>query len=301
MPELPEVETTTKGLQKTVVGKKIKSVWSSYPKKDSPRKQEIKDLSFFNFFKKTITGEKIIKIERRGKNILIHLSGDFVILAHMKMTGHFLYGEYKKVKDTWTPKDASLPIANPFSRHIRFLLEFSDDTHLALSDMRKFAKITLIKKSELEDSVHTKTLGPEVLDTSFTKKVFKERLSKKSNFPIKTALLDQSVFVGIGNIYGDELLWLSSVKPDRLVSSLKENELDLIFKNIKPLLKKGISFKGDSTSDYRQIDGTKGGFQAKHNAYRRTGLPCKKLGCSGIIKREVVRGRSSHYCSRHQI
>ncbi len=300
MPELPEVETTTRGLRKTVVGKTIKSVWSNYPQKESSRKNEIKDLSFFNIFKKEVTGKKIEKIERRGKNILIHLSGDLIILAHMKMTGHFLYGKYKELEETWVPVDSSLPIANPFSRHIRFIMEFKDGTHLALSDMRKFAKITFIKKEDLEESLHIKPLGPEVLDKKFTENIFKESLKKKPNFPIKTALLDQTVFTGVGNIYGDELLWLSSVRPDRIVSSITEKEFRLMYKNLRPLLERGISFKGDSTSDYRQIDGTKGNFQSEHNAYRRTGLSCKKTGCSGVIIREVIRGRSSHYCSKHQ-
>ncbi len=300
MPELPEVETTTRGLRRKVIGKEISLVWSNYPKKNHVRKNEIKDLKFFNSFKKNVLGKKITGVERRGKNILIKLDDYSVILAHMKMTGHFLFGEYVKTKDTWKPKDPTLPIANPFSRHIRFLIGFKDGTHLAFSDMRKFAKITYIEKSDLKNSIHLRKLGPEALSPKFTEKVFTEKLSKKPNMPIKTALMEQELFVGIGNIYSDEILWLANVHPERLVSSLSKKELGLIYKNIKPLLKKGISFQGDSTSDYRKIDGTKGGFQAEHNTYRKTGEKCKKKGCSGVIMRKVVRGRSAHYCSKHQ-
>jgi formamidopyrimidine-DNA glycosylase len=300
MPELPEVETTTKGIRKTVVGKIINLVWSNYQRKDFKKTDEIKNLSFFNRFKKQVLGKKITGAERRGKNILIQLEDDSVILVHMKMTGHFLFGEYKKTKDSWTPKDPSLPIANPFSRHIRFILGFSDGTHLALSDMRKFAKITHIKKEDINKSSHLKKLGPDVLSKSFTQKTFEERLKKKPSLPIKTALMEQDLFTGIGNIYSDELLWLSGVKPSRAVSTIKKPEMSTMFKHLKPLLKKGISFQGDSTSDYRKIDGTQGGFQAQHNAYRRTGEPCRKKGCSGVILRKVIRGRSAHYCSKHQ-
>ncbi|MFT5359956.1 MAG: formamidopyrimidine-DNA glycosylase [Candidatus Paceibacteria bacterium] len=300
MPELPEVETTVRGLQKKIVGKTIQSVWSNYQKKDHVRKEEIKNLSFFNGFKKKIVGSKIEAVKRRGKNILIHLDNEFVILTHMKMTGHFLFGKYKKTKEAWEPLDLKSDLGNSFSRHVRFVLEFTDSTHLALSDARKFAKITIVSKSDLATTPHLNTLGTEILSPSFTNKIMKEKLQTKSAWPIKTALMEQSLFVGIGNIYADELLWLASVHPERLVSSLEDKEFNLMYKNVKPLLQKGIALKGNSTSDYRTVDGTPGKFQEHQKAYQNTGLPCSKRECSGIIQRVVVRGRSSHYCSKHQ-
>lgn len=301
MPELPEVETTVRGLQKKVVGKTIVDVWSSYPKKDYVRKDEIKNATFFAKFKKQTKGAKIVKVLRRGKNILIYLDNNLVILVHMKLTGHFLYGKYKKVKTEWKPIDPSSPLANPFSRHVRFIIEFTDGTHLALSDMRTFAKITLVQKSELESSRHLAGLGPEVLDKSFTREVFKEQLQKKPTLPVKTALMEQSLFVGVGNIYSDELLWLAGINPHRTVASLSTRETSDMFHHLKPLLEKGISFQGDSTSDYRTIDGVAGEFQLHKHAYQNTGKPCNKRGCKGVILRSVIRGRSAHYCDTHQI
>jgi formamidopyrimidine-DNA glycosylase len=300
MPELPEVETTTRGLQKTIIGKTIKSVWSSYPKKDYSKKDEIKDLSFFNSFKKQVVGTSIKKVSRRGKNILIHLDNKKVILVHMKLTGHFLFGEYKKTKEGWEPKEKDSPLSNPFSRHIRFLISFTDNTQLALSDMRTFAKITLLDENEVFESRHLSKLGPEITSKEFTKKALQTQLLKKPTLPIKTALMEQDLFVGVGNIYSDELLWLTNIHPERKVRDLTEKDFKKLHKHIKPLLQKGIDFQGDSTSDYRTIDGTAGEFQLHRNAYRKTGETCTKRGCGGVILRKVVRGRSAHYCNKHQ-
>ena len=123
-------------------------------------------------------------------------------------------------------------------------------------------------------------------------------LSKKKK--IKTALMDQKIITGIGNIYSDEILWYANTHPEKKVGKIKERELRLIFKGIKEILKKGITFGGDSMSDYRNIDGLPGKFQIYHNAYRKTGEKCKKRNCKGVIKRKVVNGRSAHFCSVHQ-
>ena len=112
--------------------------------------------------------------------------------------------------------------------------------------------------------------------------------------------MDQSVVAGVGNIYSDEALWLSGIHPTSIVSKIPEKKLKELLKAVIAVLKKGIDFGGDSTSDYRQIDGTRGKFSGQHNAYRLTGKPCKKRGCSGVITRIIVGGRSAHFCSVHQ-
>jgi formamidopyrimidine-DNA glycosylase len=172
--------------------------------------------------------------------------------------------------------------------------------HLTFSDARKFGKITLIDK-KIEHNRHLNNLGPEPLDKNFIFEKFKERIFKKTNGKIKTVLMDQSIIVGIGNIYSDEILWRANVNPKRKVSTLAEKELQLIFKAIKELLNKGIDFGGDSMSDYRNIYGLPGKFQLHHMAYRRTGEKCKKKGCNGVIMREIINNRSGHFCSKHQI
>ena len=112
--------------------------------------------------------------------------------------------------------------------------------------------------------------------------------------------MDQSIISGIGNIYSDEILWRAGVHPLSNPIAIPEKNLKLMFKATKEILNKGIDFGGDSMSDYRNIEGLPGKFQSKHEAYRRTGKPCRKKGCKGIILRKVIGGRSAHFCSVHQ-
>ena len=282
MPELPEVETTVRGLKKETLGLKILDVWTDLNTKDKRKVDTISNPRYFLYFKKEITGKKIISVERRAKNILINLSGSKTILVHMKMTGFLFYGKNPKIKFA----------------HVVFTL--SNKKSLVFSDMRKFGKITLFD-TKTSFNRHLNNLGPEPLDKKFDLKKFKERILKKPNGKIKTVLIDQSVVAGIGNIYSDEILWRANVNPKRKIESLKEKELKLIFQAIKELLKKGIDFGGDSISDYRNIYGLPGKFQLYHMAYRRTGEKCKKKGCSGVIIREIINNRSAHFCSKHQI
>jgi formamidopyrimidine-DNA glycosylase len=283
MPELPEVETTKRGLQKTVVGLAIKDAWTDLATKDKRKKGTVADIKYFKIFKKEVLNKKIISIERRAKNILINLNNQKTILVHMKMTGYLFYGKDPKIKYA----------------HVIFTL--SNKHYLVFSDLRKFGKITLLDTKTAHDTKHLNNIGPEPLQKKFTLEKLRERLNKKPNGKIKTILTDQSVIVGIGNIYSDEILWRAGVHPERKVAKLNNQELKLIFKAIKETLAKGIAFGGDSMSDYRNIYGLPGHFHLHHEAYRRTGEKCRRPGFKGIIKRKMVNGRSAHYCSAHQI
>lgn len=314
MPELPEVQTTVNGLNKKVIDHKIIDVWSIYNSSYYKGKNNIKNLIFFREFKKRAIGSVIKKTERRGKNILIHLNNQETILIHMKMTGHLMFGEYlfsknsKHKLDPWKPKDPENKALNdPFNKNIRFVLSLEKSktsktqvSHLVLSDTRKFAKITIIKTSELNQSEDLTNIGPEPLDPNFTFAKFKEQIFKKPAGKIKTVLLDQTIIAGIGNIYSDESLWLAGIHPERLVKNIKNDELKKLYKSILLVLKNGIDFGGDSMSDYRNIDGEKGGFQEQHNVYRKNKESCGKRGCAGYIKRIVVGGRGTHFCETHQ-
>lgn len=288
MPELPEVQTTVNGLNRTVKGRKILDVWTDYGSKiynsqfSIFNKNQIKNSKYFKEFKKKIVGARILKARRRGKNVLIDLNNHQTILVHMKMTGYFFYNP---------PKNA------PF---VHFDLTLDNQKHLAFSDMRKFAKITLIPTDKLNESLHVLHLGPEPLGKNFSFSDFKSRILKKPKGKIKTVLMDQKVVVGIGNIYSDEILWRASVHPLSLVRAIPEKNLKEMFKAMKETLKKGIDFGGDSMSDYRNINGEKGRFQDYHRAYQKTGLKCSKPRCKGIIKRIVVGARSAHFCPVHQ-
>jgi formamidopyrimidine-DNA glycosylase len=145
-----------------------------------------------------------------------------------------------------------------------------------------------------------KKLGPEPLDKSFTYKIFKERLYKKQNGKIKTVLMDQEIIAGIGNIYSDEVLWMSSIHPIQKVKDISEIKLKSIYKNVIKVLQESIKLGGDSMSDYRNPNGEKGGYQDVHKVYRKTGEKCQKKD-GGIIRRIKVGGRSAHYCDKHQI
>lgn len=296
MPELPEVHTTATMLHKKICGKLIVGVWSDYNSVHYIGKENIKDIFYFKKFKKEIIKNKIIKVVRRAKNILIYLSSGKIILVHMKMTGHFLFGSYSynKNKKNWTTNELG-PLQDSFNQFIHFVIIFSDATHLVLSDMRKFATITLIQNQiELENKM--KSFGPEPLEKNFQWNIYKERLTKYPKQKIKTILMNQKLIVGIGNIYSDEILWSCKIKPDRLVKDITDKEYILLTKYTKKILSEGINFGGDSMSDYRNPDGLPGNFQLHHNVYRRTGKECRRKKCNGKIKRIILNGRSAHFC-----
>ncbi len=313
MPELPEVETTVRGLQETIAGFRIKDVWTDLKTKDKRKKDTVADPKYFKLFRKEIMGKKILSAERRAKNVLINLSANKTILVHMKMTGHLLYGKYKlnpsptlplsrrgRRVGSWAPVGKDSPLSDPFNRFVHVVFTLSNGKHLAFSDARKFGKITLLDTKTAHDTKHLYGIGPEPLDKNFKLEDFTQRLSACKNKKIKTSLTDQSVIAGIGNIYSDEILWRANVHPERKAGSLKNKELSLIFKAMKKTLAKGINFGGDSMSDYRNIHGLPGKFQLHHEAYRRKGERCRKESCKGIILRKVINGRSAHFCSVHQ-
>ncbi len=307
MPELPEVQTTVNGLKSTITGLKIKGIWTDLAKDKVSRPDyldTIKYLHFFNKFKKSVIDKKVISIERRAKNILINIEGENTILIHMKMTGHLLYGvyDYDKKKNAWfvSQSETNHALRDPYNRFVHFIFEFDNGKHLAFCDSRKFGKITLLKTNEIHTSKHTKDLGPEIFEKSFDLKKFEARLLKKPKGKIKTVLMDQSIISGIGNIYSDEALWLSGIHPNSTIEKLPKKDFSNLFSATKNVLKKGIDFGGDSMSDYRRIDGTPGKFQNKHNAYRLINKECKKPNCKGVIIKEVIGGRSAHFCNKHQ-
>lgn len=297
MPELPEVHTTTTALDKTIIGLKITGAWTDYNSPFHTGKPNIKNPTFFKEFKKVIVGTKVTSVTRRAKNILIHLDNQHTILVHMKMTGHLLYGTYEKEKNVWhTTEDG--PLKDPFNQYIHFVISFSNGKHLALSDMRKFAKITLLETESLERSDDLKKTGPEPLD--LTAKQFRDILLSRPKGKIKQVLMDHEIIAGIGNIYSDEMLWRAGIHPLEPVSNITEKQWKALYPAMKHVLNKGIDFRGDSTSDYRNIDGRPGEFHAHHSAYQRTGETCEKRGCNGIIERIKLAGRSAHFCPKHQ-
>ena|SRR3989344_2514739 len=304
MPELPEVHTTVEGIKKLVVGKTVKDVWSDFHIKTAHgERQTLKNKKYYENFRKIVKGKKIIGAERRGKNILVHLSNKYTFIVHMKMTGHVMVGKYKKVKSlksaSWKTLEEG-PLQDPYNQYIHFVISLSDGKHLVLSDMRKFASVTISKTSELHLHDSIEALGIDPLDKKLNPRLLREIIYKRKNMPIKSALLDQTGLAGIGNIYSDEVLWETGIHPLSPAFKIPIKKFPQILKVMQKILKFSIKHGGDSKSDYRNILGEKGGFQNFHKVYGKKGAKCPKQNCRGIIERLVVKGRSAHFCPRHQ-
>ena len=290
MPELPEVEITVNSLKPKILNQKITGFWCdalNFIKIPSPKE-----------FEKEIKNLEIKDVKRLGKNILIFLSQNKVLLIHQKLTGHLLYGIWQKKKNRWIPLEStSLLAKDPQNRFIHFILFLKNKKMLALSDQRKFAKIILIPKEKLFQLKEIKELGTDALDTNFTFEKFKE-IAKKTKTPIKKLLMDQTKIAGIGNIYSDEILWEAKINPKRPANSLKENELKNLYQAIKKILRKAINAQGSSIIDWRKINGSKGDYGEIRKVYRREGKKCFR--CGSIIKKIKFGNRSSYYCPKCQ-
>ncbi len=268
MPELPEVETTVNELKEKIIGRKILKVWTDAEKLFKPN---------FLEFEKGVIGRTIKEISRRGKNIIIELDSGKYILVHQKLTGSLLYGT---------------EIERPY---IHLILSL-DKGEIALSDLRKFAKVAFIP--DLENYPDYKNLGPEPLSREFSLEKFEE-IIKKSKGKIKKVLMDQEKIAGIGNIYSDEILFEAKVSPLRETQELKTKETKKLYLAIKKILEKAIKAKGTSVSDYRRPSGEEGNFAKFLKVYQREGKLCPRH-CGGRVKRIKFGSRSSHFCPRCQ-
>jgi len=289
MPELPEVETTALDLKRKVLQRTFLDIWTDAPKL-------IKKPKSFNQFKKELIGEKIKDIKRKGKFILIELTHNKVLLIHQKLSGHLLVGVWEKKNKKWIPKYEG-PLNDPMNRFIHIVFWLDKGLMLALSDLRKFARVELWDKNELENSKTLQELGPDPLEKSFTFEKFRE-IIKNQKRKIKQVLMDQKLISGIGNIYSDEILFRAGVNPFRKANTIKEEELKKMYKTMKSLLKKAIKLGGESFSDYRRPNGSKGGFEKERKVYRREGQPC--FVCGTKIERKKIGGRSTYFCPKCQ-
>ena len=290
MPELPEVQTTVNGLQTKVLERTFVDVWSDW-------KKTIKKPDSFADFKKELTGKKIKKIWRRAKNIIIDLSDGYSLLIHMKMTGHLLVGQWILKDGVWKPKEKG-PMEEKINTFLHIIFMLDNGVMIALSDVRKFAKIEFWKTEELLVSPSFLRLGPEPLEKDFTFKKF-EAIFKKKKGKVKQVIMNPEVIAGVGNIYASEALWRACIHPEKRVEKLSTQELKSLLSAIKKVLLVGIKFGGDSFSDYRDVDGRHGQFENKKMVYQREGEGCKR--CREKIKRIVFGARSAFFCPRCQV
>ena len=286
MPELPEVEVTRRTLLKFIENKVIKNIKINNP-----------NLRFKipANFKKNVTGQKIIKVLRRSKYILIYLKNDYVMIAHLGMSGKFLIkNNYSKdfLKTSYYSNEFS-------SKHNHLEFFFSNNLKVIYNDPRRFGFFLLDKISKLDVNKFLSKLGPEPLGKDL-KKDYLILKTKATQRTIKTLLMDQSFISGIGNIYANEILFLAKIMPNKISSKLSLVDIGRLHPSIGKVLKRALKLGGSSIKDFKSSVGEKGRFQNEFKVYDREDLKCLRTGCSGLIARVVSQGRASFFCNECQ-
>jgi formamidopyrimidine-DNA glycosylase len=269
MPELPEVETVRKTLKKLALNKTIENTTVSWPK-------IIKNPLEVEQFIDALKGETIVDVGRRGKFLIIY-TRNFALVSHLRMEGK--YGLYPKHE--------------PLEKHTHVIFHFTDGTELRYRDVRKFGTMHLFKKGDEYIKGPLIGLGPEPFSEEFTPAFLASKL-EKTNRKIKTTLLDQKVFVGLGNIYVDEALFRAEIHPERLSSTLTETEISILYQEIVATLSEAVKKGGSTIRSYVNTQGEIGMFQLELYAYGRKGEDCKR--CGTPLEKTKVGGRGTHYC-----
>ncbi len=271
MPELPEVETVRRTLQTLVIGKKIASVevrWGKIIKLPDDVEQ----------FCTLLQGETIQDVQRRGKFLKI-ITDNFTLVSHLRMEGRYSIHAH----------------GDEINKHTHIIFHFTDSTELRYSDVRKFGTMHLFSKGEEEKELPLSKLGPEPF--VITKEELKTKLS--STRKIKAVLLDQTVVVGLGNIYVDEVLFRAKLHPERLANTVNDAEVYLLFEQIVIVLTEAIEKGGSTIRSYVNSAGESGSFQVELFVYGRAGEECKE--CGTVILKSKVAGRGTHFCGVCQV
>ena len=284
MPELPEVETIKRVLEKTIVGKTIKNI-------------EVRKAKVFQGDRREVIGETIEGIERRGKMLIIKLSGNKGLLVHFKLTGQMV----------WIPRAGGMVTVGhpiPFAgtelpaktTHVIFEI---DGGKLFYNDLRQFGWIKVITNYELRITDYLKNLGPEPFDKEFTVENL-QRIFSRSSKPIKLVLMDQTKIAGVGNIYANEALFEAGILPTKPAKKLRNEEIEKLREAIIKVLEEGIKYGGSSAKDeaYIKPTGEPGSYQQHFRVYQRAGEKCRK--CGTIIKRINLGGRGTFWCPKCQ-
>ena len=271
MPELPEVETVRRGLEKLILGKKITTIDIRYPKMIKTDLDQ---------FQKELPRQVVKSMGRRGKYLLFYLS-DKVLISHLRMEGKYFY----------------YPNQVPERKHAHVLIHFEDGGTLVYEDVRKFGTMELLAPELLDVYFLSKKLGPEPTDQDFDLENFIAAL-KKSKKPIKSHLLDQTLVAGLGNIYVDEVLWRAQVHPARPSQSLTRVEASAIHDQTISVLGQAVEKGGSTIRTYTNAFGEDGTMQDFHQVYDKAGQACSR--CGSIIEKIQLGGRGTHFCPKCQ-
>lgn len=268
MPELPEVETVKETLKLKLLNRIIKDVNILYP--------GIIEYPEVSIFKKNIKNQKVHNLSRRGKWIVIELD-NYYLLSHLRMEGKYFFK---------TNNDEIL-------KHEHVIFKLDNNTELRYMDVRKFGKMWLIEKEKINDIGPLKELGLEPWDKELTPTYLKDKFKNKK-LPIKTLLLDQSIITGIGNIYANEILFMSKINPLDTQDKLTDADLQKIIDNTKLELESAIKKGGTTIRSYTSVDGVHGLFQHKLFVHGKENNKCPN--CKSKIIKIKVGGRGTYYC-----
>ena len=288
MPELPEVEVVKRSLTNKVQNLIIKEVKiNDHRLRYNINKNEIRK----------IVGLRLKKIKRRSKFLLFFFNKNIVMLVHLGMTGKFFFINNKDMKfktsfyyDINDEKD---------KKHDRVIFFFNKNQKLIYNDVRKFGFIKFFNNESINDNLHLNKLGPEPLGQEFNYVYTKRYIAGRSRV-IKDIMMDQKFVSGIGNIYANEILFLSKVKPDRKVKTLKNFELKKIIKFTKRVLNSSIKLGGSSIKDFSSSNGKKGSFQQHFKVYGKKDEPCSNKNCKSKIFKSIISNRATFFCSKCQ-
>lgn len=282
MPELPEVEVVRLFLDAHLINKTISKLEIITPKSFVGQKKKVVD-------------QKIIKITRKGKQLSIYLKNKLILLFHLKMSGQIIYFDKKKTTlGHPTPKLNNKPLPN---KSTRLIFTFSDKSKLYFNDQRKFGWVKLLNKDQLIK--FQKNLGHDLLSPDFNLVYFRHQL-KRTSRPIKSLLLDQSFFAGIGNIYANDALFLGHINPKIAANKISSPRTKILYQKIIEIIKESIDNGGSTAKDNKYIhpDGTFGKQQYYFRVYQKENEPCSV--CQTKIKRIKLVGRGTFYCPHCQ-
>ncbi len=282
MPELPEVETVRRGLTPAMEGVVIERADVNRPDLRWPFPERMSE---------RLTGQRVDRLRRRSKYILADLSSGETLLIHLGMSGRMTVsgdplGQF--VHDHPMPE-----------KHDHVVFHMANGARVTFNDPRRFGAMDLLPTATAEDHKLLSVLGPEPLGNDFHEQHLIDAFKGK-NTPVKSALLDQGIVAGLGNIYVCEALYRGKVSPRRKAGQISAPRVAALVPIIRQVLQDAIEAGGSSLKDFRQADGELGYFQHSFDVYGREGEPCRTLGCSAKIKRITQSGRSSFYCAQCQ-